>query len=282
MESAEFFAKAGDRVTYFVPAALVAQQKDFQQTLRQVRTLRHSIGCHGLSHNEDLGSLSASEEFLLLKEATSILSDALGAPITSFRAPGFRIGHRTLSFLSELGYKADLSVTPQRLSVISSSPFTLGWLWAPRLPYRPSAKCPFRRGKLALLEIPTSSLILPLSHGTIANLPGSAARTLLKTLSLEAKYFHRAIVPMFHPEAVVGEVESWCPTFRWRDLVLRRYGGIQCRFYFFLERDPDTIYRRTMAVLSQLRQIEGLESLSVDEYLLTLIAGSVQVTPSLA
>jgi peptidoglycan/xylan/chitin deacetylase (PgdA/CDA1 family) len=284
LESAELFAKHGDGVTYFVPSVLVAQHKDLRQTLRRVQELGHSIGCHGLTHDasEDLGSLSRARQWTLLKDATSILSDALGAPVSSFRAPGFRLGDLTLSLLAELGYRADLSVTPQRLSVMSSSPFTLGWLWAPRRVYRPNATSPFRRGDVELLEIPTSSLILPLSHGTVANLPDSVSVALLKILIVEAKYLHRVIVPMFHPEAVVGEAEPWCPTFRWRDLIPRRYGGMHCRFYFFLERDQATIHRRTMTVLRHLREEEGLQSLSVDEYLLTMTPDRAQVEPGFA
>lgn len=284
-DSAEFFAKAGDHVTYFVPAALVAGHRDLKRTLRWVQTLGHSVGCHGLSHDdsEDLARLSASGEFDVLRRATSVLSDALGGPVTSFRAPGFRIGRRTLRFLSELGYQADLSVTPQRFSLTSSSPYTIGWWWAPRAPYRPSVSSPFRRGDLTVLELPTSSLCLPLAHGTIANLPLWLTRALTAVLSLEARYFTRALVPMFHPEAVVGECEPWRPAFpAWREFVPSRYGGIRARFYFLLERNPEAIQRRTLAILQQLREIEGLQSVSVDDYLRTLPVVGPQVAPGIA
>jgi peptidoglycan/xylan/chitin deacetylase (PgdA/CDA1 family) len=271
MESADFFSKAGERVTYFVPATLVAQHREFRHTLRRLRATGHSIGCHGLSHTdaEDLGSLSAPAEFALLKEATDTLTDALGSAITSFRAPAFRIGRRTLSFLAELGYQADCSVTPQRLCLLSSSPWSFGWLGAPRAPYRPRAGHPFRRGNLSLLEIPTSTWVFPLGHGTIANLPEWVSRVLVAGLAEEAQYLPRVVVPMFHPEAVVGAGEPWRPSFRWRDLVPCRFGGVRARFYFFLELDAETIHRRTMASIRQLRGLKGLVSLSVDDYLAT-------------
>lgn len=271
LKSADFFAESGESVTYFVPAALLARHKSFRRTLRQVRTRGHSIGCHGLSHDdrEDLGSLSAADEFSLLKEATDTLADTLGTAISSFRAPAFRLGPRTLSFLAELGYKADLSVTPQRLSLLSSSPWSFGWLGAPRAPYRPRAGQPFRRGDLPLLEIPTSSCILPLSHGTIANLPIWISRTLASALAEEARYMPRVVVAMFHPEAVVGETEPWRPVFRWRDLLPSRFGGVRARFYFLLERDPAVIQRRTLATIRQLREVAGLPSVSVDTFLAT-------------
>jgi hypothetical protein len=273
-ESAEFFASSRERVTYFIPSAIVLRYPGVRHVLRQVRTVGHSIGCHGLTHDasEDLGSLSFRAENLVLRKATEILEDALGEPIRSFRAPGFRISRRTLEILSELGYRADFSVTPQRLCVLSSSPAELGWLWAPRAPYVPRARYPFLRGNLELVEIPTSSLVLPLTHGTIANLPELLTRTLVAGLSLEATHCPRVLVPMFHPEAIVGEVEPWQPKFRWRDLIPSRVGGIRARFYFFLERDAGTIHRRTMATIRQLRQVEGLVSMSADDYLRRRVA----------
>ena len=61
-------------------------------------------------------------ELDLLKTATRILEDALGREVLAYRAPGFRLSYRTLSLLAHLGYKADLSVTPQRFSLIQLVP----------------------------------------------------------------------------------------------------------------------------------------------------------------
>jgi hypothetical protein len=92
---------------------------------------------------------------------------------------------------------------------------------------------------------------------------------LVAGLAEEAQYLPRVVMPMFHPEAVVGAVEPWRPSFRWRDLVPSRFGGVRARFYFLLERDAQTIHRRTMATIRQLRCVEGLVSLSLDDYLET-------------
>ena len=170
--SADVLARNNMRTTYFIPAGLVRGIPAVRAAVRELRARGHRIGCHGLHHskNEDFGTMSPRAEFQLLRDATSILKDALGAPVTTFRAPDFRRGRRTLFFLSELGYKADLSVTPQRLSILSSSPWSLGWLFAPRSPYHPSERSPYRRGFLAVKEIPTSCFLIPLAQGTIANL----------------------------------------------------------------------------------------------------------------
>src|SRR5208337_1254394 len=88
-KSAEFFTQHNQRATYFVPAAYVRMYEPLAGTLRQARAMGHSVGCHGLNHtpDEDLGGLPPDREFELLKEATVILEDALGGPVTSFRAP---------------------------------------------------------------------------------------------------------------------------------------------------------------------------------------------------
>jgi hypothetical protein len=99
--------------------------------------------------------------------------------------------------------------------------------------------------------------MLPLAHGTIANLPEWVSRVLVAGLAEEAQYLPRVVVPMFHPEAVVGAAEPWRPSFRWRDLIPSRCGGVRARSYFFLERETETIHRRTMATIRQLRRVEG-------------------------
>ena len=82
MESAEFFTGHSQRVTYLVPAMYVRKSSELGDTLRRVRALGHSIGCHGLNHtpDEDLSVISPSREYTLLKEATEILQDC-GGPL---------------------------------------------------------------------------------------------------------------------------------------------------------------------------------------------------------
>ena len=276
--SADVLERNNVRATYFIPAGLLRGSPAGRTAVRKLKDRGHSVGCHGLHHStsEDLGTMSPPAEFRLLKEATSMLEDALGGPVTSFRAPDFRLSRRTLLFLSELGYKADLSVTPQRLPILSSSPWCLGWLFAPRSPYHPSERSPYRRGLLPVKEIPTSCFLIPLAHGTIANLRPAIPARLLALLSTEARLFQRPLVAMLHPESLIGAAELWKPSLAWHDFFPRRNGGFHCRFYFLMERDPRTIHRRIMRFLENLA-VAGVQANSVDDYLAAPAGGRVPV-----
>jgi len=269
IDSADTLARHDAGGTYFVPAALVRGDSRVRTALRELKARGHSIGCHGLNHSddEDLATMPPKAELQLLRDATSILEDVIGSPITAFRAPNFRLSRRTLLFLSELGYKADVSVTPQRIPIFSSSPWSFGWLLAPRSPYHPSERSPYRRGSLAIREIPTSSFVLPLAHGTIANLPSELPTRLLGLLHAEARRFGRTLVVMLHPESLAGAAEQWKPSLKWRDFFPRRNGGIRCRFYFLMESDHRIIQQRTLLFLQRLA-MAGMVSASVDEYLM--------------
>ncbi len=266
-ESAEFFSRHGQRATYFVPAAYVRMFESLAGTLRQVRSLGHSVGCHGLNHtpDEDLGGLPPEREFALLKEATVILEDALGEPVTSFRAPSYRISRHTLPILDELGYKADLSVTPQHFPLFSSTPWSLERLLAPRSPYHPSKQSPLSRGDLSLLEIPTSCLVMPFAQATILAVPKFACNVMTPLLATEARRFRRAFVLQLHPESVVGKDDWKFPPLRWTDFLPSRSGGFKFR-YKFIERDAAKVQTLTLRLLTGCGLKRDLKPISVDDY----------------
>jgi polysaccharide deacetylase len=275
--SGDWFLQEGERVTYFVPAGLVCEDRRLAGTLRGLKKLGHSVGCHGLDHSpaQDLARLNSSREMALLREATRILEDATGNAITCFRAPNFRLSNRTLPFLAELGYKADSSVTPQRIPILSSCPWCFGWICAPASPYHPSFQSPFRRGDVPLLEIPTSCLLVPLAHGTIANLDPCIVGVLLRTLTFLAQRFETVIVPMLHPESVVGkDLWSTRPAPRWKDFIPLRYGGMNCRYYF-AQRDPIRITNRVVKFVAATKANSNLLSMSVDDFLERVASRSV-------
>lgn len=275
LASAESFGHAKHRVSYFVPASF-AQERNVGPTLRLLRKMGHTIGCHGFkhSHAEDLPSLDASSEFNLLQKATCTLADVLGESISSFRSPSYRISTSTLGFLSQLGYKADLSITPQHFPLFSSSPWQFGRLQAPRSPYHPSPSNPFRPGELSILEIPTSCFVVPLAHGSLSALPMLAWTALAKLLAAEARSFGRVLVPMFHPESVVGRDGVWSfPPLRVSDFFPRSHGGIRAR-YKLLTLNPKTLYSRTSQALNTIRDVQGVMAMSVDEFLQTRSIGN--------
>jgi len=267
--SADWFLQESERVTYFVPAGLVCEDRRLAGTLRGLKQRGHSIGCHGLDHSpaEDFARLNPIQEMTLLREATRILEDATGNAITCFRAPNFRLSNRTLPFLAELGYKADFSVTPQRIPILSSCPWCFGWIWAPASPYHPSFLSPFRRGDVPLLEIPTTCFLVPLAHGTIANLDPCIVGGLLRISTLIAQRLKGVIVPMLHPESVVGkDLRPTRTAASWKDFLPLTYGGMNCRYYF-VQRDPIQITKRVGKFLAATKANPKLLSMSVDNFL---------------
>ena len=265
----EFFAGEGVRVTYFVPSGFLIKRPGLSHILRELSALGHSIGCHGLNHtpDEDLRGLSPAAEFALLSKATRILEDALGRPVTSFRAPVFRLSKHTLRLLAELGYQADLSVTPQRLSLLSSTPWCFQWLRAPRAPYRPHRQSPYRRGELGLLEIPTSCVLLPFAHATMTGIRSKGMSAMLEFLAWEGRHFKRVLVLLLHPESLAGEDFFWRGRkLRWSDFIPRRNGGLSLRYHFG-DIPPEESRRLSREILARVRARPDLCEMSVDEYL---------------
>jgi peptidoglycan/xylan/chitin deacetylase (PgdA/CDA1 family) len=268
----EFFAGHGRRVTYFVPSGFLTKSPSLSHVLRGLTALGHSVGCHGLNHTpeEDLRGLSPKEELALLSRATRILEDALGKPVTSFRAPVFRLSNRTLPLLAELGYQADLSVTPQRLSLLSSTPWCFQWMWAPRTPYRPHHNSPYRRGEVNLLEIPTSCLLMPFAHATMTGIRSRGMSAMFEVLAWEGRHFERALVLLLHPESLAGEdVYYDYRKLRWSDFIPRRNGGLSLRYHFG-DIPPEESRRLSEEVLARLSARPELCEMSVDDYLRTV------------
>jgi peptidoglycan/xylan/chitin deacetylase (PgdA/CDA1 family) len=269
LASAEYFSGERKRVTYFVPAGLPAKYPGMARVLRELRKAGHSVGCHGLNHtpDEDLRGLSFGEEFALLSKATRVLEDALGERVNTFRAPVFRLSNHTLPILATLGYKADLSVTPQRLSLLSSTPWCFQWFRAPRAPYRPHDLSPFRRGRVDLLEIPTSCVLLPFAHATMTGIRSRGMSAMLKFLAWESLHFNRVLVLLLHPESIAGEDFYWGGRkLRWSDFIPRRNGGLSLRYHFG-DIPPEESQRLSRELVARLHARPDFREMSADDYL---------------
>ena len=262
--------------SFFVPSAYCKQFPSLAVALRYLRRLGHSVGCHGRYHTaeEAYGYMPPEIEREWLRVSKEQLEDAVGESVVWFRAPNFSLGAHTARHLAELGYVADFSVTPQRLPLFSSFPWCFGWLKAPRKPYRPSATDPFVPGAMGLVEIPTSSLVLPLAQGAIANLPSACVALLTDLLVLEAGHFDRIVVTMIHPESVVGRDEPWdLGRLSWREFFPRPIGGVAAR-YRIIEKDASVIRERVHMLLSRLASKTNLEFMSADELFICGLACS--------
>jgi Polysaccharide deacetylase len=268
LSSAEEFNRRGERVTYFISADLVRGSQSVSQALRDLSTAGHCIGCHGLDHDTDPFTLVEDEERENLRIATAVLEDALTFKVKCYRAPDFRLTSHTLPILRDLGYEADCSVTSRRLPLFSSCPWCFGWIVAPGCPYNPSRGSPFKKGLLNILEIPTTSFIVPMAHGLIANCGEGIVRCLMEALIAEARHRrNRVLVPMIHPESVLGQEMHWLQgRFSLQELLPKKNGGVWLR-HRFRETDNCVIKSRVGSFLSLLRSHSDLVSMSVLDYL---------------
>jgi peptidoglycan-N-acetylglucosamine deacetylase len=173
---AELLARRGLRATFFA----VGRDLDVEASGGPARAARvqlaelvragHEIGNHSYSHPYELARLSRSAIAEEIERAHRVLSDAAGAPVRGFRAPGYDLSADMLAELSRLGYHYDSSIFPapgyyaakaavmglmavarRKSGAVLTNPRAL---LAPADPYRPDLAAPWRRGQASLVELP--------------------------------------------------------------------------------------------------------------------------------
>lgn len=161
----------------------------------------HEIGCHGLTHGneEDYNRMSEDMQRKYLYEATDILRKSSGGAISSFRGPRVKTSHMTQRILVELGYTADCSVASQRVDFVSSNLVNVGWIFAPRLPYRPNRRSAFRKGDQDIWVVPLSAAIVPFISSALYILKTRVMKGLFRILYMEAQRTGKPIVYLIHP-----------------------------------------------------------------------------------
>jgi peptidoglycan/xylan/chitin deacetylase (PgdA/CDA1 family) len=187
-----------------IPATFffVAQEaKWYPQEIAQMRRVGHEIGCHGLTHGseEEYNRMPSEMQRSYVEQATRLLDEKTGAPVTSFRGPRVKTSPSTLRLLTEYGYLADSSVCSQRLDLVSSNLVNTGWLVAPRSPYHPHTDSVFRRGDLDILEVPVSALLTPFISSALYVLRLPMMKVLFWLLYAEARRKNKPIVYLGHP-----------------------------------------------------------------------------------
>ena len=262
-------SEQGLRCTFFFPAQSAEELRDQVEALRQEG---HEIGCHGLTHvpSENYGVLPPETQRRFLEEATDRLDQLLGAPPVSFRAPVFKLSNETIGVLEDLGYRADVSVTAQRLGLFGSDVYDLRPLLAPRRPYHPDRRNPFRRGGSSLWEIPVSAWGLPFLSNTERLCGLAAMRAFLRALHLESRLTGKPIVFMFHAEDLNAArgLEPRRPL-AWRDFLPSRTYGFQFR-HALLEHDWRRVQRDLVALFRDMASLPDVRFLTVQEYVATL------------
>ncbi len=173
---AEVLERRGIRATFFVVAqdldesAVGAEAAVSRELVRTLAAAGHEIASHSYSHPYDMARLSHPEARNEIATAHDVLSEAVGAPVVGFRAPGYDISAAMLGALAELGYAYDSSIFPapgyyaakaavmaalalagRKSGAVLTDPRALA---APAEPYRPRLDAPWRRGRSPVIELP--------------------------------------------------------------------------------------------------------------------------------
>lgn len=257
--------RIGVRATFFFPAEAA---RLMSHEVGELIAAGHEIGCHGLTHRrgELYDRLPPTEQRERLRRATIELEDVVQARVRTFRAPAFRISGPTFRALEDLGYDADLSMNSQRLGLLSSDMWNVTWMLAPRLPYHPDDRRPWRPGRLRLWEIPLSCFVLPFMSMTLLTFGLRSMRLFFRALLFESRRTGKPIVFMTHPEEFLGDREAPQPRrLRWRDALPSEY-GLQFR-HAFVERDPSVIADRSRRFFDHIRSFAATRFVTVSDYL---------------
>ena len=187
-----------------IPATFffVAQEATwYSEEIVEMKRAGHEIGCHGLTHGdeEEYNRMPPAMQRSYIEQATHLLEDQAGTSITAFRGPRVKISPATLQALVEHGYLTDSSVCSQRLDLVSSNWINMGWLVAPRSPYRPHRNSAFKKGDLDILEVPVSALMVPFISSALYVLRFAAMKALFRMLYVEARRRNKPIVYLAHP-----------------------------------------------------------------------------------
>jgi peptidoglycan/xylan/chitin deacetylase (PgdA/CDA1 family) len=193
--------------TFFFVAREAQQVSEYPRMLREAG---HEIGCHGLTHGDeeeyDTMPLGMQEEYL--QKASDILHSLSGTEVLSFRGPRVKVSGPTLNILSRMGFVADSTVCSQRFDLVSSNLIHVGWLKAPRRPYHPSAADAYKRGKLAILEVPISAFGLPFISSALYVLGVRFMKAAFRLLYWESRKTGKPIVYLFHPYEFADEIRG--------------------------------------------------------------------------
>jgi peptidoglycan-N-acetylglucosamine deacetylase len=140
------------------------------EVLREAVRAGHELASHSHTHPYALAEASAEAVEDELSHAEEALASVSGRRPVGFRAPGYTLSRAMVVALSRRGYLYDASVFPAApyylaKAAVLASMALLGRasasrldsprvLLAPRAPYRPDVKQPYRPGTAPLLELP--------------------------------------------------------------------------------------------------------------------------------
>ena len=162
------FKRLGLKATLFVVGEDVAGEA--AEVLREAAEAGHELASHSHTHPYALAQASAEAVEDELAHAEEALASVAGRRPVGFRAPGYTLSRAMLVALTRREYLYDASVFPAapyylaKAAVLASMALlgrpsasrldTPRVLLAPRGPYRPDVRRPYRLGAAPLLELP--------------------------------------------------------------------------------------------------------------------------------
>jgi peptidoglycan/xylan/chitin deacetylase (PgdA/CDA1 family) len=245
----DFLAHRNISATFLISTAIL--QKPQERAAIKSGGGSHELGTHAHQHDADeIRALVSGRNGQLnfLRASKESFEDSFGYSPRSFRSPTWcGLGSAAIDELVRLGYMVDCSSTPQRPGILSSYPLENPWLLSSR-------KLNWLR--LELLEIPTSTFLLPLASPSFAMLGRRVSKLLVKLLMLEArKAADYALVLSFDIEDFDRYRGFAKATKNWRDLMPLASGGLQWR-YWLRTYDPEERFQITLALFEQLKEKE--------------------------
>ena len=249
--------------TFFVTANSDHASPD---ELENIKLFGGEIGCHGLTHGneEDYDKMPEAIQRSYLELATRKLEKVSGCKIRVFRSPRVKISATTIQILSELGYITDSSVCSQRIDFISSNLINLGWLTAPRLPYKPHYNNVYKQGALPLLEIPISAVGVPFISASLSVLGISFMKVLFRLLYAEAQQTGKPVVYLGHP---IEFTAGWQIPFSWRELTpgfIRTHGVLLRKRLYRL--NPPEWLTATKELFTYMRSFPDIQFMTTGDY----------------
>jgi peptidoglycan-N-acetylglucosamine deacetylase len=168
----ELFTAHGIRATFFVVGKDLEEDSEGRKIVAALASAGHEIASHTYSHPYDLVRLGRAGMAVEVDRAHAVIAEVSGHSCVGFRAPGYEISAELIDLLVERGYRYDSSTFPaipyylakaavmaairiagRKSGSILGSPKVLA---APRVPYRPAAHAPYRRGQLPIVELPVT------------------------------------------------------------------------------------------------------------------------------
>lgn len=222
----EVLRERGIRASFFVPSQPLLRS-GFRSAACEIVRYGHEAASH--SHAHDAAEIRAlmhgrPHDLGFLATAKKIHEDVFASAPMAFRSPCWcHLGDAAVATLVELGYVADSSSTPQRLGLLSSTPYDDVWTFAPRR---------LRYLAPGLLEVPTSTFLVPAGWPTFLTFR-SSARLLVDLLAFECRLLpERVLTVQLHASgfrARTQEPHRHAEKLTLASFLPRRVGGLAFR-----------------------------------------------------